>query len=1348
MDTRSKPNEEILAALERLEGLQALTAALSRAATPEQVYRVALEQAIRVLGMRAGGVTVVCPDGSLEIIEAQGQPPGVIEAQRRLAADADHPLAETVRLGKALYFRSAEERNAKYPHLVPLFSPLTRSSAFVPLLSRSGVLGVLTLSFPEPHPFGEAEQAFITSLTEVCAAALERARLFEAAREAKERRAETSAMLEAVLGNSPVGTAIFDSRSRYLRINAALAALNGKPAWEHLGRTFAEVYPEAERLGEYLRRALQGESITGMEVSGPSWRDPREIKHFLASWYPVELGGEARYATAQVVDITGRVRAEEAARDAEARLNLALESARMGWWEWDVVSGQHRWSPGFERLLGLEPGQFAGGVEAFLERVHPQDRERVGAVIEGGSGAARPREFEYRVPDGDTVRWVASRAQVFYGAGGKPERIIGVDADITERHQAEANAAFLSEVGEALARLSTLEEIMAAVGAKIGAYLNVPYCHFMRIDEAANEVIYLARWNAEGAARLPDKVRLSEHISEEFRALAHAGKTVASNNTGVNPVTNGEANAAIHAIAFVTVPFLQGEEWKYQFSVHDTRPREWREDQIELVRELANRVSPWLERARAEARLRESEARLRLALNAAQLGTWTWDLATGKADLDPRAAQIVGLEADTLLDAAQAQQARIHPEDLGRMQAELEAGIAGGGTFRMAYRTLHPDGGIRHVVSDAYVVAGDQGGPALLVGTNRDVTPEAQAQARLRASEERFRRTVEEAPVPIIMQAEDGEVLQVSRAWTELTGYALSDIPTFEAWLNRAYSSGADQVREKINSLFRGEVGMAEVEFDIVTWGGDLRTWALSASVPGSLSDGRRFVVGMAVDITERRLAEEALKESGERYRSLFTSMDQGFCVMEMLYSEGGQAVDYRFLEVNPAFAAQTGLQDAVGRTAYELIPGLEPVWAETYARVAETGEAMRFEQGSLAMGRVFDVYAFRPGGREGRKVALLFTDITERRRLEAEVRAQFEELDNLYTTAPIGLALVDREFRFVRINRRLAEINGVSAVAHIGRSIREIVPDIADQAEGVFRRVFETGEAILDIELVGETPAQPGVRRVWNENWYPLRDGSGQTAAVSVVVEEITERKRAEEALRASEAKYRELSESQKRFVNDAAHELRAPLTAIQGNLELLTRFRMKKADREAALSEVAKEAARLSRLVNDMLALARGDGGAGLRLEPVRLDQLLRRAFADAGVLGDDHRLSLGRLEALQVRGEPDRLRQLAIILLENAIKYTPPGGEVRLELLAQGGWAEIRVSDTGIGIAAADLARVFERFYRADQSRARDPGGTGLGLSIARWVVEAHGGEIWLESEPGRGTTAVVRLPLGEA
>lgn len=223
----------------------------------------------------------------------------------------------------------------------------------------------------------------------------------------------------------------------------------------------------------------------------------------------------------------------------------------------------------------------------------------------------------------------------------------------------------------------------------------------------------------------------------------------------------------------------------------------------------------------------------------------------------------------------------------------------------------------------------------------------------------------------------------------------------------------------------------------------------------------------------------------------------------------------------------------------------------------------------------------------------------------------------------------------------------------------------------------------------------------------------------------------------------------TQQRFVSDASHELRAPLTAIQANLDLLLRHpEMSAADHSEALSEAEREAERLTRLVADLLALARADAGLPLRSTVVDLDAVVLDVFNTVRQLAHGQTLALEPFEPVQARGDEDRLKQLLLILLDNALKYTPYDGSVTVGLRRVGGEAELVVRDTGVGISDDALPHVFERFYRADPGRGRDPGGTGLGLPIAQWIAQQHGGYMTIASHVSMGTTVTVRLPMANA
>jgi two-component system OmpR family sensor kinase len=226
---------------------------------------------------------------------------------------------------------------------------------------------------------------------------------------------------------------------------------------------------------------------------------------------------------------------------------------------------------------------------------------------------------------------------------------------------------------------------------------------------------------------------------------------------------------------------------------------------------------------------------------------------------------------------------------------------------------------------------------------------------------------------------------------------------------------------------------------------------------------------------------------------------------------------------------------------------------------------------------------------------------------------------------------------------------------------------------------------------------------------------------------------------------------DAQRQFVADSSHELRSPLTVIRGNLDLLRRTHDPE-ERHSIERLIEDEAARMSRLVDNLLFLAQlgemEQAGAPLDRRPVELDSLLLTVYQQARSMSSRHTILLGDEDAITIDGDRDQLQQLLLNLVDNAIKYTPPGGTIILSLRAEGDDALLEVKDTGIGIPPEDLPHIFDRFYRVDKARSRRIGGAGLGLSIVKGIATSHGGDVEVASAPGEGTTFKVRLPRAAA
>jgi len=221
---------------------------------------------------------------------------------------------------------------------------------------------------------------------------------------------------------------------------------------------------------------------------------------------------------------------------------------------------------------------------------------------------------------------------------------------------------------------------------------------------------------------------------------------------------------------------------------------------------------------------------------------------------------------------------------------------------------------------------------------------------------------------------------------------------------------------------------------------------------------------------------------------------------------------------------------------------------------------------------------------------------------------------------------------------------------------------------------------------------------------------------------------------------------ETMRRFVADASHELRTPIAIIRGEADVALNQERRPAEYRDSLAIIQDEARRLSRLIDDLLNLARADSGhVTLRIEEFYFSDLLADCCRSLHIVADAKRITLECRcpEDVSFSGDQELLRRLILNLLDNAIRYTPEGGKISVVLERNGGELRLQVADTGVGIDPEAARHVFERFYRGDQARSRQNGGFGLGLSIVRWIAESHNGTVEVSSKPGKGSTFTVLL-----
>ncbi|WP_395855326.1 ATP-binding protein [Cystobacter fuscus] len=390
------------------------------------------------------------------------------------------------------------------------------------------------------------------------------------------------------------------------------------------------------------------------------------------------------------------------------------------------------------------------------------------------------------------------------------------------------------------------------------------------------------------------------------------------------------------------------------------------------------------------------------------------------------------------------------------------------------------------------------------------------------------------------------------------------------------------------------------------------------------------------------------------------------------------------------------------------------------------------------------------------------YRDITAERRARLEqerafaaeqhAREQMEEslalLDTFLNNAPIGLGFVDRELRFIRLNDALAALHGKSRHEEVGRTLHELSPRVAATVEPLLRQVLDTGEPIIGFDTALEVPPTPGQLRHWRVSYYPVRTTSGKLMGVGAVVVELTAERHAQVERERLLREAHEAIQIRDDFLSIASHELKTPLTPLKLHLRLLEQ---RCASSQPLSPQLARKALaqvdRLSGVISDMLDSSRIQAGLlELEREPLSLQELVRGAVADFRPHCPEHPLEYEECaRRLVVRGDKGRLAQVLANLLENARKYSPLKGPIRVTLAQRGAEALVSVADRGIGIPVDQQAHLFERFFRARNAPISGFGGLGLGLYICRHVVERHGGHIWVESEPGHGSTFRFTLPV---
>ena len=352
------------------------------------------------------------------------------------------------------------------------------------------------------------------------------------------------------------------------------------------------------------------------------------------------------------------------------------------------------------------------------------------------------------------------------------------------------------------------------------------------------------------------------------------------------------------------------------------------------------------ERKRAEEALRQSEERFALAVRGTDDGLWDWDIRTNESYYSPRFAEILGYAEDELSPDYQSFSSHLYEDDRKHVEAAIRDHLENRSPYAVEFRIRTKNGECRWVSAGAQAQWDKAGRPLRMAGSIRDITDRKQIEESLRASEERFRQSIINAPIPIMMHADDGEVLQISQKWTELTGYTLDEIPTVTDWTRKAYGEKSLTVNDRIKQLYETE-DAADGEYLLTTKAGETRIWEFSSSLPGSLQDGRQLSISTAIDITQRKRDEEELRryaqdvnEARQRIEEQAMTLATQTAELQSAKEAAEQAslAKSEFL-ANMSHEIRTPMNGVMGMTGLLLDTSLSPEqkdYAETVRRSAD----------------------------------------------------------------------------------------------------------------------------------------------------------------------------------------------------------------------------------------------------------------------------------------------------------------------------------------------------------------------------------------------------------------------------
>jgi PAS domain S-box-containing protein len=775
-------------------------------------------------------------------------------------------------------------------------------------------------------------------------------------------------------------------------------------------------------------------------------------------------------------------------------------------------------------------------------------------------------------------------------------------------------------------------------------------------------------------------------------------------------------------------------------------------------------VLRWRDATTHLAARRAAEQQLRAVVEKIPAVSYTWnpDPAPGEPRVlyvSPQVEPILGFTVEEWTQDPELWLRQVHPEDREAVVAESERADRTGRPFVAEYRHRRPDGRYVWIHEEALAVAIGPRGPSLVQGVMYDVTERRRAEERMREAEERYRTLVERVPIVTYVwdsSHPDGRPFRyVSPQLEPLFGISIDEWMSGDAaWNDHVHPDDVAPVVETWSEAQRLAVPF-RAEYRLVRGDGSI-AWVRDEAVPvGADDEGRQTYQGVLLDITERRHAEERLREAEERYRTLVEQLPA------ITYVE----TDGRTTYISPQIETILGFTPEEWRSDDDL--WTRQLYPDDRERVLAEDAA------PYTPGQIFSI-DYRIFARDGRLVWLhneavpvldedgrprawqgVVMDITAQKDAEEQLRAAEQRYRAIVEHVPgaIYVDVPDGSMRTIYASPQITAILGVTPAEWMDDPdlwLRIMHPEDQETMRRGYLEAVEHGSSWQGEYRV----LHPDGRWVWvHDETTFVYDDEGRPLFLQGVLFDITERRRAEEALLSSERREREaaerlraLDEMKNTFLAAVSHELRSPLTSILGLALTVQQQELPAAERGELLERLASNARKLDRLLGDLLDIDRLNRGIVTpQYRHVDLADVVRRTVESLDVVGD--RSLVLDLSPVTIQADAAKIERIVENLVVNGLRHTAQPVTVWVRVERAPGGALIAVEDDGPGVPPELRREIFAPFRQGPTTSAHSPG-TGIGLSLVSMFADLHGGRAWVEERAGGGASFRVFLPATPA